>query len=210
MSTTPSKTTHAEALESTNGAAEARTSSLVAAARDQCTNCGARLAAEQRYCVECGERRGQSRLPFAEAIGQHAQAAPAPPPRKRRGLSGNAAAIAGVGTLILAMGVGVLIGRSGDHGSSAKNPVQVIRVSGGGASGATTTTASTASGKSAATKSKKSKAKSKSNAGNPGAAVAGGKDAAKQHLPPATVKVGQPGHGRGYTNGKFTGNFFGQ
>ena len=115
-------------------------------------------------------------------------------------------------TLVLALGVGVLIGRSGNHGSSSKNPVQVIRVGGGtaAAAGAATTTAKAT--KSAATKSKKSTAKkaAKLKQANPGAAVAGGKDAAKQHLPPPTVKVGQPGHGRGYKNGKFTGDFFGQ
>jgi hypothetical protein len=205
LPSTSSTTTHADALESSNGA-----TSLVAGVGDQCTGCGAKLAPEQRYCVECGERRGQSRLPFADAAGQRAAAAPAPPPRKRPRLTANAAAIAGVGTLVLALGVGVLIGKSGSHGSTPKT--QVITVSGGGtaaATGAATTTASTT--KSAATKSKKRSAKkSSSTASNPGAAVAGGKDAAKQHLPPSTVKVGQKGHGRGYTNGKFTGNFFGQ
>lgn len=116
-----------------------------------------------------------------------------------------------MGTLILAMGVGVLIGRSGDHGASSKNnPVQVIHVTGGGVAGTGTVTASTASGKSATTKSKKSGKGGKHGSANPGAAVAGGKNAAKQHLPPATVKVGSPGHGRGYKNGKFTGDFFGQ
>jgi hypothetical protein len=215
LSSTPSTTTHADALESANGhATEELQTSLVAGVGDQCTNCGARLAPEQRYCVECGERRGQSRMPFADAVGQRTQEASAPPPRKRHRLSANAAAIAGVGTLILAMGVGVLIGRSGNHGSSSKNPVQVIRVNGGsgttGAQGATKTTASTSNAKSAATKSKKSANKSSKQTSNPGAAVAGGKDAAKQHLPPATVKVGQKGHGRGYKNGKFTGDFFGQ
>jgi hypothetical protein len=215
LSSTPSTSAPTEPLESTNGngTTEVQPSSLVAGVSDQCTNCGARLSSEQRYCVECGERRGQSRLPFGDAAGQGtgAQAA-APPPRKRPRLSANAAAIAGVGTLVLALGVGVLIGRSGNHGSSSKNPVQVIRVGGGtaAAAGAATTTASNAN--SAATKSKKSTAKkaAKLKQSNPGAAVAGGKDAAKQHLPPATVKVGQPGHGRGYKNGTFTGDFFGQ
>jgi hypothetical protein len=177
---------------------------------DQCGNCGAKLAPEQRYCVECGERRGQSRMPFADAI--NADPAETAPQPKRRRLSANTAWIAGIGTLVLALGVGVLIGRSGAQGSTPS--AQVITVSGGGAAaatGATTTTASTT--KSAATKSKKKSAKksgSASNTSNPGAAVAGGKDAAKQHLPPATVKVGQKGHGRGYKNGKFTGDFFGQ
>src|SRR5437764_15395649 len=67
LSSTPSTTTHTEALEGANGAATEvqPSSSLVAGVGDPCTGCGARLASEQRYCVECGERRAQSRLPFA-------------------------------------------------------------------------------------------------------------------------------------------------
>lgn len=178
---------------------------------DQCSNCGAKLAPEQRYCVECGERRGHSRMPFADAVTAGPAETPAPPPRKRPRMTANAAWIAGIGTLVLALGVGVLIGRSGAHGSAPR--AQVITVSGGGGNAAatgTTTTASTT--KSSATNSKKKSGKksSASKTSNPGAAVAGGKDAAKQHLPPPTVQVGQKGHGRGYKNGKFTGDFFGQ
>lgn len=44
--------------------------------------------------------------------------------------------IAGVGVLLLAMGVGVLIGRAG-AGSAGKGPAQVITVAAGGASNAT-------------------------------------------------------------------------
>jgi hypothetical protein len=211
LSSTPSTTTHTDALERANGVSDEVQTSLVAGVGDQCTNCGARLAPEQRYCVECGERRGQSRMPFADAVGRRTSEAPAFSPRRRPRMSANAAFIAGVGTLVLALGVGVLIGRSGNHSSTPKT--QVITVSGGGAASTTGTTTSTASAtKSAATKSKKSSKKKASNlkASNPGAAVAGGKDAAKQHLPPATVKLGQKGHGRGYKNGKFTGDFFGQ
>jgi hypothetical protein len=212
LSSTPSATTHADAPEGANGnSTEEVQTSLVAGVGDQCTNCGSRLAPEQRYCVECGERRGQSRMPFVDAVGQRAQEAPAPPPRRRPRLSANAAAIAGVATLILAMGVGVLIGRSGNHSSTQK--AQVITVSGGAGTGtpaATNTTASATTTGSGAKKSKKSASKAPKQTSNPGAAVAGGKDAAKQHLPPATVKVGQKGHGRGYKNGKFTGQFFGQ
>jgi hypothetical protein len=213
LSSTPSTTTHTEALEGANGAAgEAKPSSLVAGVGDQCTGCGARLASEQRYCVECGERRGQSRLPFAESVAQRTHEAPAPPTHRRPRLSANAAAIAGVGTLVLALGVGVLIGRSGDHGSGSKNnPVQVIHVAGGtgAAAAAGATNASTAGAKSAAKKSKTSGKGGKHPPSNPGAAVAGGKNPAK-NLPPPVVKVGTPGHGRGYKNGKFTGQFFGQ
>ena len=213
LSSTPSTTTHTEALEAANGAATAaQPSSLVAGVGDQCTGCGARLAPEQRYCVECGERRGQSRLPFAESVAQRTQEVPAPPTNRRPRLTANAAAIAGVGTLVLAMGVGVLIGRSGDHGSGSKNnPVQVIHVAGGsGAAGtAGATNASTAGTNSAATKSKKSGGGKAAKHGGSGAGN-GKQPPTAKNLPPPVVKVGTPGHGRGYKNGKFTGDFFGQ
>jgi hypothetical protein len=198
VSVAPSTSTHTDALETT----------LVAGVGDACTNCGARLAAEQRYCVECGERRGQSRLPFADALGQQAQAAAAssPPPRKRPRLSANGALIAGIGTLILALGVGVLIGRSGNNGTGKAAPAQVIHVNGGASTGAAAaagnTTASTAGGKS------KKSSKGGDNSKKPAAAQTVQKKGS--NVPPPAVKVGSPGHGKGYKNGKFTGDFFGQ
>jgi hypothetical protein len=195
VSTASSTSTQIDELDTT----------LVAGVGDTCTGCGARLAAEQRYCVECGERRGQSRLPFADALGQRAQAAPPPPPRKSHRLTANGALIAGIGTLILALGVGVLIGRSGNNNSSTKAAApQVIHVTGGGATGAaaggTTTASTTGSGKSG----KKAKAKAK----KPIAAQTVQKKGS--NVPPPAVKIGSPGHGKGYKNGKFTGDFFGQ
>ncbi len=201
MSATPATSTQIDALETT----------LVSGVGDACTGCGARLAAEQRYCVECGERRGQSRLPFADSLGKRAQAAPPAPPPKRPHLSANGALIAGIGTLILALGVGVLIGRSGDNSSGTKSgPAQIIRVPAGAATGTTgaggNTTASTSgngggkNGKAAKGKGDKSK--------SPLSAQTVQKKGAT--TPPPAVKIGSPGHGKGYKNGKFTGDFFGQ
>ena len=74
------------------------------------------MAADQRYCLECGQRRGDPRLPFMDAVvlmdtvikgPQRASAAPA---TRRRRWSPNATLIAGIATLLLALGVGVLIG----------------------------------------------------------------------------------------------------
>ena len=96
---------------------------MAAASGDQCPSCGAHLAADQRYCLECGQRRGDPRLPFMDAVvfmdavKRPRDAAPPPLPRERQPrMSANASLIAGVGTLVLAIGVGVLIGRSGDNG----------------------------------------------------------------------------------------------
>jgi hypothetical protein len=194
-------------LTTSNGETTAVHPSLIAAVGDECVNCGARLAPEQRYCVECGERRGQSRLPFAGALEQRAQAPP-PPPRRGPRLTANGALIAGIGTLILALGVGVLIGRSGNN-SGSKNAAapQIIRVPAGSATGTGTTTASAAGSGAKSTKSGAGKAAS-SKSKKP--IIQQTVQKKGSNVPPPAVKVGSPGHGKGYKNGKFTGDFFGQ
>jgi hypothetical protein len=176
---------------------------LIPAGRDQCAACSARMTPDQRYCVECGQRRGAPRFQFMEGLAQRQREAAAPPRRSRRSrLSPNATLIAGVGTLLLAMGIGVLIGRSGNSSSgSAKSPaVQVVSVAGGasGAAGATPTPAAAAAG--GGQKGKSGGGSSSSSSGGSGAAAP----------PPKVVTVGSPGKGPGYQKGKFTGNFFGQ
>ena len=179
---------------------------LATVAGDQCTSCGAPLAPDQRYCVQCGQRRGQSRLPVAQPV------ATASAPRESRmpRLSQNAALIAGVGTLLLALGVGVLIGRSGEKTNSSAGTPQVITVGGAGGTGA-----AAAAGAGAANAAKGGKAKASKSTGKKATAAQAQQAADKikgtdLKLPKkAVVKVGQPGHGPGYQNGKFTGNFFG-
>lgn len=67
-----------------------------------------------------------------QAVAAEVSNAPAPPDRRPL-LSANASLVAGVATLVLAIGVGVLIGRSGDSGSSnvAAQTPQIIKVGGG-------------------------------------------------------------------------------
>lgn len=111
-------------------------------AGEGCANCGAPLAGDQRYCLECGERRVfvsdflRSGLPRAAADSSPAPATPPLPARAGGGSPGRSSSLsllAGVGVLLLAMGVGVLIGRSGG-GSGKPAPAQVITVgsTGGG------------------------------------------------------------------------------
>jgi hypothetical protein len=181
--------------------------SMVAAVRDGCPVCGAAMAVDQHYCLECGERRGPPRVPLNETPAR--QAAGSPPargPRRRVGMSVNATLIAGVSCLLLALGIGVLIGRSG-NGSSSKSPaVRVVTVAGaGGAAAAPTgeTAATTAAASGAAAAASKS---SKSHAGKSSTKVV----VKKPTVPlPKPVKVGSPGKGKGYEHGHFTGNFFG-
>jgi hypothetical protein len=173
-------------------------------ARERCAMCGATLAADQRYCVECGQRCGPSRLPFTDAD-TLAQQAPSSEPRSRRPrASVNATLIAGIGTLLLALGIGVLIGRLGTGSTSAKPAVQVVTVAG-------TSGAGTAAGTTGAEASQPA-------SGGAGAAKAGAAAAAKSAksaakaspVPPVkVVKVGSKGSGPGYQHGHFTGNFFG-
>jgi hypothetical protein len=118
---------------------------------EPCASCGAPLAGDQRYCLECGARRAQARLPFREilATGGGPPAAPAAVaapaqegPPARSGL----AFLAGLLCLLAALGVGVLIGNSGDDKTAATTPApQVITVGGAAAAPAATTPAATTS-----------------------------------------------------------------
>src|SRR5689334_1900758 len=110
-----------------------------AAAGEACPNCRRPMAPDQRYCLECGQRRGEPRLPLMDARAmQPALPPPSPPPMQRRHMSPNATLVAGIATLLLAMGVGVLIGNSGKSSSASSTPaVQVVKVPGAGATAAT-------------------------------------------------------------------------
>jgi hypothetical protein len=146
---------------------------------DSCPNCGEPMAADQRYCLNCGHRRGEPRLPFMDAVtfmesmsAPGGAGTPPPPPSSTPSGSGNrwnanAALIAGVATLVLAIGVGFLIGRSGhENGSQAAAAPQVIKVEGGGGGGGETAAAAPTEEKESTTggKGKESKAAGGGNA----------------------------------------------
>jgi len=200
---------------------------------DNCPSCGAGLAPDQRYCLACGHRRGDPRLPFMDAVvfmesskrpvqAPTAETQP-PPPDRRPIISANASLVAGVATLVLAIGVGVLIGRSGDSGSTnAASPApQIIRVGGG-------------SGSEIASTAKPKEGKGNSNVGGGGKNKSATQKKAKKKLetgssgttkaveevyePAAGVKIAPPEQKIGGecdpsvagcgSNGKFEGNFF--
>jgi hypothetical protein len=86
---------------------------------DRCTHCNARLAIDQRYCVECGTRRGNPRFTLAPA--PESVAAPS-----AVGQIGSAAVtrlqlLLALVMVLLAIAVGVLIGQG-----AAKTPRIVI------------------------------------------------------------------------------------
>jgi len=189
--------------------------SMVALGREGCPVCGATMASDQRYCVECGERRGAMRVPLVEDSGQRARGTegaasgryPAAYSAPRKGLSINSQLIAGIGVLLLALGIGVLIGRSGNSASAKSPPIRVVTVAGAGTAAASPAATQPESSSSEAAKSKSggshsttvtkstTKSTSKSSTGPP----------------PKTVKVGSScTGGKGCQNGHFTGNFFGE
>lgn len=133
---------------------------------ETCRSCSAPLAADQRYCLACGARRSDAPLRFldepgtAAAVGGMASpptppdppgtmrlAALTPPPAARTAVPGGAeqrpvTLIAAVATMLLALGVGVLIGNAGD--GEAARPT-VITVGGLAAAAAPTGAAAPAS-----------------------------------------------------------------
>jgi hypothetical protein len=192
------------------------TAPLATATTDRCANCGAHLAPDQRYCIQCGERRSGGGL--RDALPRTQAAAPAAATPRHRGWSPNSSLIAGIATLLLAMGVGVLIGRSGNDngGNRAAATPQVVTVSagsGGAASTAGGAAATTAAGTAAAKKAAAKHKHSRSSAAKVSGATSVDETAKKNgvKLPPKVVKVGQKCEkgAKGCQGGKFTGNFFG-
>jgi len=213
---------------------------------DSCPNCGARMAQDQRYCLSCGHRRGDPRLPFMDAVVfMESMNAPGggtpPPPPPKAGESSNrwnanAALIAGVATLVLAIGVGFLIGRSGNDNSSPSSAApQVIKVEGGTGGGGEEGTApeeeaapesSSEGGKSegGSSKSKSGEGKGKGTKETEENAATGSHGASKATEetlhPEGEVEFAEPEQELGgscakgtagcSSSGKFEGNFFGE
>ncbi len=106
-----------------------------------CEQCGSPLAADQRYCLNCGRRRGGPRVDYRERMLGNAAAAgrePAPAPavtEEREPEKGQRdyaplAAVGGIAVLGLMLLIGVLIGRGDSDTAPAPAPVVV---QGGGA-----------------------------------------------------------------------------
>jgi hypothetical protein len=109
-----------------------------AAAPETCATCGAPLAADQRYCLSCGTRRGEPRValpadPAPAAVERVQTVEPAAPARSSD--VSPLAAVIGIALLGGMLLIGVLIGRNGGDDSS-QSPI--VQVSGPG--GSTTTT----------------------------------------------------------------------
>jgi hypothetical protein len=194
---------------------------------DHCVNCGAPLASDQRYCVTCGERRGKPRFalagPHEGTVHETVSTAPASTPRRPR-TSPAFNLIAGIATLLLAMGVGVLIGHNNSSNGSGKAAAapQIITVGGGSANAATgTTPGATGSGSGNTAHSGKSNktASARSAKNQPAKVVVQKAAAAASKVTGGNAKTAgataQQGSSctagtAGCQNGKLTGNYFGQ
>jgi hypothetical protein len=206
------------------------------------------MAPDQRYCLRCGHRRGDPRLPFMDAVvfmdtvkrpSAEEVAAASPPPSssesKGSGISAQTTLIAGIATLVLAVGVGVLIGRSGNNSAPvAASPTKVIKIGGtesGGGEEVETGTGDEAGGKEATKKSakgsksaqkKSGKVKEKNGAPELETGASGASKASEEvlkpsadakPLPPPTTKVGETckkGTAGCSESGEFNGSFFGE
>lgn len=192
-----------DTIDVTSGATD---TTLLPAMGDACVSCGARLQRDQRYCVECGVRSAPPRLAFMDGRTPHAAEPPAAPvPAAAAPAVSGLTLIAGVATLLLAMGVGVLIGAAGNGASQppAGARVQVVSVPAAAPPAAALAPDTTTTTPATTTNAHGAKAKT---AGKTAAASPSAKKAAAA---PKPVKVGSTGHGPGYKNGKFTGDFFG-
>jgi hypothetical protein len=116
---------------------------------EPCETCGAPLDRQQRYCVNCASPRPGASSPAATYFGavsrrsRQLRAAPAP-----RGSSARAAAVVFFALLPAAVGLGVVVGHSGNSGSNADTAglVAALKASGTGTSTSDTALASDTGG----------------------------------------------------------------
>ena len=160
---------------------------------EPCEECGAPLAADQRYCLNCGRRRAEPRADFqrmmaaskGEKAAEGPQSAPPPSPEPAKAERDYAplAAVGGIAILGLMLLVGVLIGKGNNSPSAA--PAPIVKV--GGESAGSANSAEPEETKTAAAKPKNAK---KSKGGGTGAkAVAGGLTGNAAHESKATVQA---------------------
>lgn len=113
-----------------------------------CPSCGAALAEDQRYCLNCGQRQGDARVDFRRHLEPKALATKEPPTESKNG-SGSPGALApvaagpqpekpqrdyaplaaagGIAVLGIMLLIGVLIGRGTGGNESSETP-QVVTV----------------------------------------------------------------------------------
>jgi hypothetical protein len=109
---------------------------------EPCEGCGSPLAADQRYCLNCGQRRAGPRVEYRQHLSaadggngapveppQAAAKAATPEPQKRERDYAPLAAVGGIAVLGLMLLVGVLIGKG--NNTTATAPPTIVKYSGG-------------------------------------------------------------------------------
>jgi hypothetical protein len=119
------------------------TTQVLGKAGEPCRQCGAPLAADQRYCLNCGKRRGEPRIDFQRHVQAAASttsangSAPAQAQPQEEGIQSQPAgerssqrdytplaAVGGIAVLGVMLLIGVLIGK-GQGGDTATTPAPV-------------------------------------------------------------------------------------
>jgi hypothetical protein len=177
----------ARTAEATEATAPAETGSLIGIPVDggTCAVCGAELATDQRYCVECGTRRGPPRF-TAKLPSQQTSASATSATRRSSRRPSSLFVVVAVATLLIAFGVGLLVG----HDSSGKAPTVNIQLHGVGGSASSANAGSGGNGGSGSSGS--------SGSGSGGSGSGGSGSGSKSS--------GSGGSGSG---SKSSGNFFG-
>jgi hypothetical protein len=168
--------------------------------------------------VSCGERRGRPRFSYEQLAAQAATAAEtAPPGEQRPRFSSGTTIIAGIATLLIAIGVGVLIGHDSNTTKTTAartQPPYVINVGGNAgtsSSSGTATPSTTSTGKSKGDKARVTHvvvAAKAAKAANQAAAKVLGNNGGNLSKNVNQTVGGSCSGGAGCQGGKFTGNYF--
>jgi hypothetical protein len=127
-------------------AVDPQTTTVLGEQGEPCQECGAPLAADQRYCLNCGRRRTGPRVDYRALPAPAETPPPSGPPEAMEppaSAVGNAkperdygplAAVGGIAVLGLMLLVGVLIGK-GDSSTPVAAPAPIVKVGEPAASG---------------------------------------------------------------------------
>ena len=114
-----------------------------------CRRCSAPLAADQRYCLDCGARVATPRVPYLDVLaGGAGTPAAAPAPRRghafARQLDRVGGPMGGAAVVLVALGVGFLLGQSSASTPAPQvvRPVVNVQNTGGGTAPASSDTTS--------------------------------------------------------------------
>ncbi|HKF82196.1 MAG TPA: hypothetical protein VKB23_04465 [Solirubrobacterales bacterium] len=134
---------------------------------EPCEECGAPMDPQQRYCVNCAARRGNGANPASRYFASMSKRArrPLAGPAPKPSTTSRAAAVGFFALLPLAVGLGVVVGRSGSDGSdSSEALLQALRERPAATASATPGATAATGAKAAQKKAKAGKARGNSEA----------------------------------------------